>query len=321
MKYFITGGAGFIGSHLVDSLSKEDNQIVILDSMATGSEKNLQRSKNINLVKGDIRDAEIVDTLSKNCEVVVHLAASLGVNNILSSTLDSLSTNVFGSEVVLKSAAKYNKRIIIASTSEIYGKNPDQPLTEESDRVVGKPQNIRWTYSDAKAIEEAIAEVLYQEQNLQVTTLRFFNTVGPRQTGRYGMVLPRFVRAALAGDNLEVYGDGLQSRVFCHVDDAVGAVQSVLMNNSTIGQVFNVGGVGEVSILDLAKIVLSITKSKSKIVHIPYNKAYSFGYEDMSRRVPCIDKITNTTGWIPKKNLEDTVTDVQNYFLSNPLHL
>jgi UDP-glucose 4-epimerase len=238
------------------------------------------------------------------------MAAALGVNTILESPLESMSTNITGSEVVLNTAAKFNKRIIIASTSEIYGKNPKQPLSEADDRVVGAPQKIRWTYSDAKAIEEAIAFALHQEKKLPVTTVRLFNTVGPRQSGRYGMVVPRFVEAALKNEALTIYGDGTQSRVFCHVDDAVQAIATIAATDSTIGEVFNVGGSGEVSIKELAGRVIATTKSQSVITYTPYTDAYLAGFEDIQRRVPDISKIGQAIGWAPTKDLETIIKDI-----------
>jgi UDP-glucose 4-epimerase len=238
------------------------------------------------------------------------MAAALGVNTILESPLESMSTNITGSEVVLNAAAKYNKRIIIASTSEIYGKNPKQPLSETDDRVVGAPQKIRWTYSDAKAIEEAMAFALHQEKKLPVTTVRLFNTVGPRQTGRYGMVVPRFVHAALKNEPLTIYGDGTQSRVFCHVDDAVQAIASMAATDSTIGDVYNIGGTGEVTIKQLAEQVLSVTGSKSEITYTPYSEAYPAGFEDIQRRVPDISKVKGVIGWAPTKDLKQIISDI-----------
>jgi UDP-glucose 4-epimerase len=221
-----------------------------------------------------------------------------------------MSTNITGSEVVLNAAAKHSKRIIIASTSEIYGKNPKQPLSETDDRVVGAPQKIRWTYSDAKAIEEAMAFALYQEKKLPVTTVRLFNTVGPRQSGRYGMVVPRFVQAALKSEALTIYGDGTQSRVFCHVDDAVAAIATIAATDATIGEVFNVGGSGEVRIKELAERVIATTKSRSEITYTPYSDAYPAGFEDIQRRVPDISKIKKAIGWIPTKDLEAIIKDI-----------
>jgi UDP-glucose 4-epimerase len=238
------------------------------------------------------------------------MAAALGVNTILESPLESMSTNITGSEVVLNAAAKFNKRIIIASTSEIYGKNSKQPLSETDDRVVGAPQKIRWTYSDAKAIEEAMAFALHQEKKLPVTTVRLFNTVGPRQTGRYGMVVPRFVQAAVKNEPITVYGDGRQSRVFCHVLDAVQAIATLASDESTIGDVFNVGGLGEVTIKELAEKVINISGSKSNITYTAYSDAYPAGFEDIQRRVPDISKIYSAIGWQPKRDLNQIITDI-----------
>lgn len=313
MRIFITGGAGFIGSHLIDHYLAEGNQISILDNLSTGSLSNLTHCKDqIEIVQGDIRDAETVGKLVKNSDLVLHMAAALGVNTILESTVESVSTNFTGSEVVLNAALKSDKRILIASTSEIYGKNTKQPLSETDDRVVGAPQKIRWTYSDAKALEEAIAYSLFLEKGLPVTTVRFFNTVGPRQTGRYGMVVPRFVKAALEDKNLQVYGDGTQSRVFCHVSDAIKATTQLLQTEKSIGEVFNIGGIGEVTIKDLANIVISQTGSKSKVEYIPYDQAYAKGYEDMARRIPNIEKVSKFLNWHPEKTLEHIINDVAN---------
>lgn len=315
MRVFITGGAGFIGSHLVDHYLAEGHEVSILDNMSTGSMKNIAHCKeNIEIHQGDIRNQDLVNKLVKSSDLVLHMAAALGVNTILESTVDSVSTNFTGSEVVLNAALQNEKRILIASTSEVYGKNPKQPLSETDDRVVGPPQKIRWTYSDAKALEEAVAHSLFLEKGLQVTTIRFFNTVGPRQTGRYGMVVPRFVKAALENKNLEVYGDGNQSRVFCHVADAIDAVTKVLKMESTIGEVYNVGGVGEISILDLAKTVITQTKSNSSIDFVPYSNAYAPGFEDMHRRVPDINKISKILNWVPVRNLDRIIGDVKEQF-------
>ena len=311
MKVLVTGGAGFIGSHLVEHFLSLGNQVVSLDNYSTGSTKNIKsNSKNLLSIDGDIRDASLIEKLIENSDVVLHMAAALGVANIMNSTLESISVNFIGSEVVLKAAAKAKKRIIIASTSEIYGKNPKQPLAEEDDRVVGNPQNFRWTYSDAKALEEASARVLYLSHNLPVTTLRFFNTVGPRQTGKYGMVLPRFIESALAGESIKVHGDGKQSRVFCHVLDVIDAVSRVIDNEETLGEVYNVGGEGEISILNLAKKVKDLTKSSSPIEFVPYRDAYPEGFEDIERRVPDTKKIRSLTGWEPKLGIDQIILDI-----------
>ena len=311
MRVFITGGAGFIGSHLCDALIKDGHQVSILDNMSTGSAANIAHIKDkIEIHQGDIRDSALVEKIMAPADLVLHMAAALGVNTILENPIESVSTNFTGSEVVLNAATKLNKRIIIASTSEIYGKNPKQPLSEIDDRVVGAPQKIRWTYSDAKALEEAIAHALFLTKQLQVTTVRLFNTVGPRQTGRYGMVLPRFVQSALTNEPISIYGDGTQSRVFCHVSDAVRAILSLAETDSAIGEVYNVGGVGEVSIKGLADRIIDRTNSSSAITYTPYNAAYPVGYEDMQRRVPNISKIMNAIGWEPEKTLANIIEDV-----------
>ena len=311
MKVLITGGAGFIGSHLADYFILDGAEVSILDNLSTGSKNNLQGPAcNARLNVGDIRNHKLVEELVSEADLVLHMAAALGVDNIMSDTIESISTNIYGSEIVLQSASKYNKRIFIASTSEIYGKNPKQPLAEEDDRLIGTPQNFRWSYSDAKAIEESIAQVLYLEKQLPVTTVRFFNTIGPRQTGKYGMVLPKFISLALSGSDIQVYGDGNQSRVFCHVNDAILGLLSLLKNSESIGEVFNVGGIGEISINDLANKIVKLTNSNSKVVNIPYTSAYPHGYEDMQRRVPDIKKIEALTGWTPKFELDRAILDI-----------
>ena len=311
MRVFITGGAGFIGSHLADHYVNAGHEVTLLDNFSTGSKANIAHlDGKVTTVDGDIRNIELVESLTKDADLVLHMAAALGVNTILESPLESMSTNITGSEVVLNAAAKFNKRIIIASTSEIYGKNPKQPLAETDDRVVGAPQKIRWTYSDAKAIEEAMAFALHQEKKLPVTTVRLFNTVGPRQTGRYGMVVPRFVHPALKNEPITIYGDGTQSRVFCHVADAVQAIATMATTASTIGDVYNVGGAGEVTIKQLAEQVLAVTGSQSAITYTPYSEAYPAGFEDIQRRVPDISKIKAAINWAPTKDLKQIISDI-----------
>ena len=316
MKVFITGGAGFIGSHLCDALVTEGKEVTILDNLSTGSKKNIAHLEGkIKVLQGDIRDQKLVESLVENCDLVLHMAAALGVDNILENPIESISTNYHGSEIVLNAATKFDKRIVIASTSEIYGKNPKQPLSETDDRVVGTPQKLRWTYSDAKALEEASAHFLFISKQLKVTTVRFFNTVGPRQTGQYGMVIPRFVKAALENNPLNIFGDGSQSRVFCHVSDSVKAVMTLANDNRSIGDVFNIGGRGEISILDLAKLIIEQTNSKSDIIFTEYKDAYAAGFEDMARRVPDISKLKQHTGWEPKLDLKTIIEDVSNSFV------
>jgi UDP-glucose 4-epimerase len=311
VRVFITGGAGFIGSHLCDVLVAKGDEVIILDNLSTGSKANIAHLEGkIHVSQGDIRDNALVESLVSGSDLVLHMAAALGVDNILENPIESISTNFYGSEVVLNAAMRYNKRILIASTSEIYGKNSKQPLSETDDRVIGTPQKLRWTYSDAKALEEATAHFLFLTKQLKVTTIRFFNTVGPRQTGKYGMVIPRFVRAAIDNEPLKIFGDGSQSRVFCHVSDSVKAILALSTNDKTIGEVFNIGGKGEISILELAKLIIKQTNSESEITFTDYEDAYATGFEEMARRVPDISKLTKFTGWEPKLGLDTIIDDV-----------
>jgi UDP-glucose 4-epimerase len=311
VRVFITGGAGFIGSHLCDALVAEGKEVTILDNLSSGSKKNIAHLEGkIKVVQGDIRDQKLVESLVVESELILHMAAALGVDNILENPIESISTNFYGSEIVLNAATKYDKRIVIASTSEIYGKNSKQPLSETDDRVVGTPQKLRWTYSDAKALEEATAHTLFLTKNLKVTTIRLFNTVGPRQIGKYGMVIPRFIKAAITNEPINIFGDGSQSRVFCHVNDATRAILSLTNSRESIGEVFNIGGMGEITVLDLAHLIIKTVNSKSEIIFTDYSKAYKVGYEDMHRRVPDISKINKIIGWKPNINLETTIKDI-----------
>lgn len=311
MRVLITGGAGFIGSHLCDSLVAAGNEVSILDNLSTGSERNIAHlNGKIKVNQGDIRDKELVEKLTKDSDLILHMAAALGVDNILENPIESISTNFYGSEVVLNAALKYDKRIIISSTSEIYGKNSKQPLSESDDRVIGTPQKLRWTYSDAKALEEATAHFLFLTKELSVTTIRFFNTVGPRQTGKYGMVIPRFVQAAFENKPLRIFGDGNQSRAFCHVHDVVRAILGLSFEDRSIGEVYNVGGEKEISINSLANKIVAQIGSTSKIEYISYKDAYSAGFEDMVRRVPDISKINKVINWKPELSLENIIDDV-----------
>jgi UDP-glucose 4-epimerase len=311
MRVLVTGGAGFIGSHLVEALVARGDSVTVIDNVSTGNLENLVSVKNkIEIVNGDIRDNALIESLTEKTDLIFHLAAALGVNTILDSTLESISTNIVGSEVILASAAKNKKRIVIASTSEIYGKNPKQPLNESDDRVVGSPQKIRWSYSDAKAIEEAMAFSLNQEKGLKVTTARLFNTVGPRQSAQYGMVVPRFVKSALKNEPINIYGDGTQSRVFCHVYDAIEALLALVGSVKTINEVYNVGGTGEITIKQLAEAIIKQTNSNSTIEYIPYEKAYAPGFEDMQRRVPDTSKIKEAIAWQPQRDLKQIIADV-----------
>jgi len=316
MKVFITGGAGFIGSHLCDALVADGHEVLVLDNLSTGSKNNISHLEGkIKVFQGDIRDQNLVESLVEDSELILHMAAALGVDNILENPIESISSNYHGSEIVLNAATKFDKRIVIASTSEIYGKNPNQPLSETHDRIIGPPQKLRWSYSDSKALEEANAHFLYTTKKLGVTTIRFFNTVGPRQTGKYGMVIPRFVRSAILGNPVEIFGNGNQTRVFCHVSDAVEAIIKLSISEKTIGEVFNIGGIEEISILNLANKIIDLTNSKSKVTFTSYEDAYSLGYEDMERRVPNLSKIMSFIDWTPKITLDEIILDVTSYEL------
>ena len=311
MKYLITGGAGFIGSHLVEKLITRGDQVMVFDNLSTGLASNLSGIENkFRFEQGDILDKAAIDELVSESDYVVHLAAALGVLNIVNKPLESLKTNLQGSEIVLEACDKYRKPVLIASTSEIYGKNDKVPLSEEDDRIIGHPLKSRWSYSEAKAVDESLAYFYYLENKLPIRIVRFFNTVGPRQVGHYGMVVPRFVSAALKNEPLSVYGSGDQIRCFCHVDDAVRALLLVMDSEKAIGEVFNVGNNQQISILELAKKVIEITRSSSAIEKIAYDKAYPAGFEDMQRRVPDISKIKQVLGWVPEINLDQIIKDI-----------
>lgn len=319
-RVLITGGLGLIGSHLAEVLVDVSSEIVILDDNSTGHLDNISNVfsfGNIKVVQGDIRDSELVSELMREKSICFHLAASLGVKRILTEPTKSFETNVHGTENIIKSASVNKTKVFLASTSEIYGKNPVQPLKEESDRVLGSPLNVRWSYSEAKALDESLIQIYKQEKDLRFVIGRFFNTVGPRQTGSYGMVLPRFVKAALKGEDVKVYGDGSQTRVFCHVKDASRAVISLVSNAQHEGEVFNIGGEGEISIGALAEKVIELSKSSSSIKYIPYTEAYPAGFEETFRRVPDTTKLRRATGWQPQFTLDDIILDVIEYFSSS----
>ena len=310
MKILITGGAGFIGSHLSELLISEGNQVIALDNQSTGSAKNLNPSSNLEVVEGSILDSNLVDTLMSKVTVCFHLAAALGVKNIVEYPLESLETNIKGSEIVLNAATKYQVRTLLASSSEVYGKNPNQPLTEDSDRVLGSPKVARWSYSEAKAVDEFYAFQLNKQKKLPVTIARLFNTVGPRQSGSYGMVLPRFVSAAVSNQPLTVYGDGSQSRTFSAVSDVVAALNELLKSDLTIGEVFNVGGNQLITIKALAEKVIKLTNSNSKIEYKTYKEVYGADFEEPNSRVPDINKIKSAIGWSPKKELDEIISEL-----------
>ena len=317
MKFLVTGGAGFIGSHLSETLITRGNEVVIIDNQSTGSVRNLSGiSAKVKLITGDILNKTLLEKYVAEADYVVHLAAALGVFNIVNKPLQSLKTNIQGTDNILELADKYRKPVLIASTSEVYGKNDKVPLNEEDDRIIGHPLKSRWSYSEAKAVDESLAYFYYLENKLPIRIVRFFNTVGPRQVGQYGMVVPRFVAAAIRNEPIQVYGSGDQIRCFCHVSDAIRALLLVIDSDEAIGQVFNVGNNQQISIMDLAKKVIEITGSKSEIKKIPYSEAYPAGFEDMQRRVPDISKIKNVLGWSPEIGLEQIIRDITDFHRS-----
>jgi len=317
MKVLITGGAGFIGSHLSDELLAGGDEVVVLDNLSTGRFENiahLEGNKFFQFVEGDILNEMLVDKLVERCDVVYHLAAAVGVNLVVKKPLESLVTNIKGSEIVLDMVHRYHKKILITSTSEIYGKNTNGPLKEDDDRILGSPLKVRWGYSTAKAVDEMLAYIYWKEKKVPTIIVRLFNTVGPRQTGAYGMVIPRFVNQALKNEDLTVYGTGKQSRCFLHVKDVIKTLIKLMNSKEAVGQVFNIGSQEEITMEDLAKKIIEITKSKSKLVYISYELAYEEGFEDMQRRVPDTTKVKNLAGFKPTIDLEGTIKSVVEYY-------
>ena len=311
-SYLVTGGAGFIGSHLVEALLERGEMVVALDNLSTGRLRNLDHlgnHPNLRFVHGSVLDELAVDELMHKCDVVVHLAAAVGVKLIVEEPLRSFTTNIRGSEIVIESAFRHRRPILLTSTSEIYGKNTVVPLKEEDDRVLGTPSVARWAYSTAKAVDEILAYAYHRERGLPTTVVRLFNTVGPRQSPAYGMVVPRLVRQAVAGQPLTIHGDGTQSRCFCHVSDVVRALLGLLDDPRAVGGTFNVGSQEEISIRGLAERIIAKTGTSSRIELVPYELAYPAGFEDMQRRLPSIDKVRNLIGWQPKHNLDDILSE------------
>jgi len=316
MKFLITGGAGFIGSHLSERLIDMNHEIIVLDNLSTGSSRNileLSNEKRFSFVEGNMLNEALVSELMGKVDGCFHLGAALGVKRILERPYSSLISNTQGTEIAVKAAVKHGVKFFLASTSKLYGKNPKQPLTEESDRVIGSPQLVRWAYSEAKAIDESVVQMFHQSHGLKYVTGRFFNTVGPRQAGAYGMVLPRFVAAAIKNEPIQVYGDGSQSRVFCHVSDAVDGVLRIFFDDSLVGEAFNIGGEEEITISQLAERVIRIVGSSSKIEKVAYEEAYAAGFEETMRRVPDTSKLRKKTGWAPRYSLDDTIRDIEKY--------
>ena len=313
MQILVTGGAGFIGAHLCERLIRDGHHVTVLDNFSTGRRRNLdklQGNPGFKLLEGSILDSRMLDHLVKSSDYVFHLAAAVGVFNIVNNPLASLLTNIRGTENVLEAAHASNVPVFLTSSSEVYGKNVSDSLKESDDRVLGSPVTLRWSYSEAKAIDESLAYAYFIEKKLETRIVRFFNTVGPRQLGAYGMVVPRFVKAALTNEPITIFGDGTQTRCFAHVYDVVDAVIAIAFAQNTIGKVINIGNDFEISINDLAKRIIGETGSQSEIVYVPYDEAYGEGFEDMERRVPNVDLIRELVGWQPKRDLSTMIADI-----------
>ena len=312
MRYLVTGGAGFIGSHLTEALLKRGDEIIVLDDFSTGSVSNLEKQKNnpkLKTVSGSILDKAMIKSLLKDSDGCFHMAAAVGVEKILRDPIGSIKTNIHGTENVLDLCAEINVPVLLASTSEIYGKNSSGLLNEESDRIIGSPLLSRWTYAEAKALDESYAKALHDMKDLRVKIIRYFNTVGPRQSSAYGMVIPTFFKAALANRPITIHGDGSQQRIFCHVNDAIAGTILLWDASSGDGEAFNLGGLEEITILDLAKRIIELTNSNSEVQFIPYSELRVRGFEDMSRRLPDSTKIKKMTGWQATADLENILGD------------
>jgi UDP-glucose 4-epimerase len=316
MKALITGGAGFIGSHLADLLLEQGHSVIALDNLSTGQHRNIEHllgRTDFEFVLGSILNADLVDDCVSRSDVVFHLAAAVGVNLIVEKPLESLATNIRGSEIVFEKAHKHGAKVLVTSTSEIYGKNVSDRLGEEDDRILGSPLKSRWSYSEAKAIEEILAYTYFKQKGLSTYIVRLFNTVGPRQTGHYGMVIPRFVSQAVRGEAVTVYGDGSQTRCFCYVGDVVEALLALVEHPEAVGRVFNIGGNDEISMDALAHRVIELSGSDSKVRYVPYEEAYEEGFEDMQRRVPDTTRARELIGFAPTAGLDDIIRMVVEY--------
>ena len=322
MKILITGGAGFIGSHLAELLLQEDDmRVTVLDNLKTGKFSNIARlteHPNFQLMVGEVNDWHILEPLLGSCDQIYHYAAGVGVRRIIEEPVETIETNILGTESVLKLAAKYHKKVLIASTSEVYGKNTNVPFKEDDDSVFGATTKSRWSYACSKAIDEFLALAYHKEKGLPVVICRFFNTVGPRQTGRYGMVIPSLVRQAVKNEPLTVYGDGQQSRCFTHVRDSIRCQIGLMREPRANGEIFNLGSNQEITIENLARRIIELSGSQSEIRYIPYEEAYEAGFEDMRRRVPDTTKVRNLLGYAPDSNLDDILHDVIAEFRADP---
>ncbi|MBC8526378.1 MAG: GDP-mannose 4,6-dehydratase [Candidatus Cloacimonetes bacterium] len=317
MKILITGGAGFIGSYLAEDLLDKGHFVIIIDNLSTGRLSNIRqiyRDDNLEVHIDTIFNKRLMKDLVKNCEQIYHLAAAVGVRFIVDNPVQTLETNIYGTEIIVQLANKYKKKIFIASTSELYGKSESLPFTEDSDRIYGSTNIRRWSYAESKAIDEFLALAYWHERKLPVVIGRLFNTIGPRQTGQYGMVVPRFVQQALLNHPITVYGDGKQSRCFAHVGDVVDGMVKLMNEEKCVGQIYNIGSDREITIFDLAKKVKKLTKSSSRIKLIPYIEAYEEGFEDMERRVPDLSKAKQDVGYKIKVPLDDMLKEIIEYY-------
>jgi nucleoside-diphosphate-sugar epimerase len=310
----VTGGAGFIGSHLAELLLSEGWEVYVLDDLSTGSLRNVEHlmdRSDFHLVVDSVLKPAVVNELVHKCDVVYHLAAAVGVRLIVEQPVHTLVTNLEGTEIVLDHCSRFGKRVLVASTSEVYGDHREERALSENDRrIYGPTTQRRWSYADSKAIDEFLALAYHQERGLDCVIVRLFNTVGPRQSGQYGMVIPRFVRAALANEALEIHGDGTQTRCFCHVQDTIRALGALMSNDGSSGEIYNVGSQNRVSILELADRVREATGSSSELVHVPYEEVYGQGIEDMIHRMPSIEKVQTAVGWTPELGMEEILADV-----------
>lgn len=321
MRVLITGGAGFIGSHLSDAYLERGDEVFVIDDLSTGSFENIAHLKphpNFHYTIGSVNDQPVLAELVDQCDVIFHLAAAVGVKLIVESPVRTIENNVHGTEVVLSLASKKKKKVLVASTSEVYGLSAEVPFREDGNLVMGATTKGRWSYACSKAIDEFLALAYWREKKLPTVIVRLFNTVGPRQTGQYGMVIPTFVKQALAGQQITVYGDGKQSRCFGYVGDVVGALIKLMDHGEAVGQVFNIGSTEEVTIFELAKRVKELTNSKSEITFVPYDEAYEEGFEDMPRRVPDTSKINALVGFRPRITLDGILQSVINYHSGRP---
>jgi UDP-glucose 4-epimerase len=317
MKALITGGAGFIGSHLAERLLNDGDEVTIIDDLSTGRLENIEgfrRHAKLQFVKGDIRDSTLVQLLASRCDVVFHLAAAVGVQLIADDPVRTIETNIAGTEVVLEAANKFGRKILLASSSEIYGKSEKVPFAEDDDFVLGGTAFSRWAYACSKAVDEFLGQAFHQQYGLSVVSARFFNTIGPRQTGRYGMVVPRFVQWALQNEPIQIYGTGRQTRCFCYVQDLVDAIIGLMHCEPAAGRVFNIGSTEEITMEALADRIIEITGSTSRKEFVPYVVAYGRPIEDMMRRVPNTERIRKAIGWQPKTSLDRTLRTIVEYY-------